>query len=107
VQVLFLSPGGQARTTVELNPGVYAVTFKAAQRPLMEQELVPINVTVFGTSVGTVTPYSTNYGQYSTGEISISTHGYYQLALNGVVGGSAEARVYIDDLKVALLRPLP
>ncbi len=104
-QAAFLQTGtsgaaGQISQTVTLNPGIYSISFWAAQRP--GYAVNPIQVQVDGQNVGSpISPTSTSWGQYQTVSFTITSAGSHTIALVSTTPNNGDNDSFIDEVSLS------
>ncbi|MFA6288005.1 MAG: cellulase family glycosylhydrolase [Opitutaceae bacterium] len=91
-------------------PGAYKIAFKAASRS--GKGNLPIQVLVEGTLVGTVTPTTTAWADYSTPVFAIYSPGSYTVQLAATPSATVDNEAFIDGVLVTVpaagfTRPTP
>jgi hypothetical protein len=100
VQVAFLQNGGAMAQTVNITPGQYTLSFKAAQRGNYQVGTQVVQVQVDGVAVGQYQPPNTAYSSYQTPPFTIATSGNHTVTLAGVGTGS-DFTAFIDDVRLS------
>ena len=103
VQIGFLQGGsnpGSFSQSLNLEAGVYTISFKGAQRPT--GSVLPINITFDGIALGDpITPGSSAFSTYSTAAFNVSA-GAHTLGF-GAGSGGGDAMSLIDAVTVKLV----
>ncbi len=111
-QVAFITDTGSISQTVYLVPGVYDLSFMAAQRRNQQTQAQTIQVTVAGTGVNQqvdVTPSApgsgiwsagTTFGAYATNSFAVTTAGSYTITFAGLSPTTASSTAFIDDVQL-------
>jgi archaellum component FlaG (FlaF/FlaG flagellin family) len=99
-QVAIVKDGGSLTQEVNLDAGVYNLSFQAAQRVSPQTQAQQIEVLVDGVAIGTITPTGTTYGSYQTTNFSV-TAGSHAIELLGLSPSSADSTAFIDLVSLA------
>jgi|GEM_PF-375863 len=103
-QVAFLQTTGSFSQAVTLTAGSYVVTFSAAQRAAHQSGTQTFQVQIDGAVVGTFTPASTSYANFTTTVFTLSA-GVHTVAFVGINPNGGDNTAFIDQ--VALTAPPP
>jgi hypothetical protein len=108
-QVAFIKDTGSISQSVYLAPGVYNLSFMAAQRNLYQSQEQSLNILLDGNLVGSATPSSpasgiypagTTFGSYQTSNFTITTAGWYTITFAGLSPTTADSTAFIDDVQL-------
>ena len=109
-QVAFIKNGGSISQTVTLNPGLYDLSFFAAQRVYYQSVNQTIQVSIDGNVVGLITPQGNlngpgippvnNYLVYETSNFQITAAGTHVVVFQGVSPSTADSTAFIDSVAI-------
>ena len=99
IQVAFLQGNGNMIQTIDMNAGVYSLSFEAAQRGAANKYSQEIQVLVDGSPVGTVTPVNTDYTSYRTSIFSL-TAGLHTVEFAGLNPQGGDNTAFVDDVTI-------
>ena len=92
MQVAFLQQTGSIRQTISFATGSYQISFYAAQRKKNNEDF---QILIDGQVVGTFTPDSFKYKQYSTSSFTVSV-GSQVLTFQGIDSKGGDNTAFID-----------
>jgi hypothetical protein len=100
VQVAFLQGASNMSQTIDMNAGVYSLSFDAAQRAgYTTTHYQVIEVLVDGAPVGTVNPVSTSYASYETSIFSL-TAGPHTIEFAGLNPTGGDNTAFVDEVAI-------
>jgi uncharacterized repeat protein (TIGR01451 family) len=105
-QVAFLQNTGSLSEAVTLTAGPYVVTFSAAQRATYQTSSQTFQVQIDGTAVGTFTPGSTSYANFTTGVFTLAA-GIHIIGFVGLDPNGGDNTAFIDQVTLAAPPPPP
>jgi YD repeat-containing protein len=88
--------------TIQLGAGSYTISFLAAQRENTQASSQTFAVLVDGATVGTFTPSSTSYAQYSTAAFSIAGGGMHTVTFQGLNPNGGDNTAFLDEINIQL-----
>jgi hypothetical protein len=98
-QVAFLQETGSFSQNISFRVGSYQVSFYAAQRKGANKSVQDFQVLIDGDVVGTFTPTSFKYKQYSTGAFTVAT-GSHVLTFQGLDSNGGDNTAFIDAVAI-------
>ena len=102
-QVAYIQGTGSISQSVYLDVGTYNLSFLAAQCVNHQSQNQQIQVTVNGTTYGSITPNTTGYTLYQTLNFPVTTAGLYTIQLNGTTP-STTSTALIDQVSIAAVQ---
>jgi len=94
-----LQETGLIRQTINFAAGSYQISFSAAQRKGVNKSVQNFRVWIDGQVVGTFTPDSFKYKQYSTGSFTVSA-GNHVLSFQGLDSNGGDNTAFIDAVAI-------
>jgi hypothetical protein len=97
-QVAFLQETGSISQSLYLDPGIYLLSFMAAQRSGNSQQ---IEVLLDGTQVvGEYAPSGTQYSLIQTGNFTVATAGIHTISLVGLDSAGGDNTALVDEVAI-------
>ncbi|HWA99038.1 MAG TPA: hypothetical protein VG713_11125 [Pirellulales bacterium] len=97
--VAFVQETGGFGEDVSLDPGLYMLSFQAAQRAGFAKQT--IEVFLDNTWIGLITPSGTTYATYNTIPVSVNTAGVHTINFIGRSASGVDATAFVDAVSIS------